>query len=94
MKKKTKKRLDSIAAQLPVMYETANAHQRIKGSSLLERGITEHKGEEISPYKYYSFWKTIQVPVNHSRRLKRAFQRNGEKGVLRYIKQLNNTQAK
>lgn len=85
MDKELKRQIGQIAAKLPTSYYTANKKVLMKGADCIGRGMTEHDGKPVDPNKKY--WTVVEAyyPVNHHRRMIKAFEQNGNKGIAEYI---------
>lgn len=60
----------------------------MKGSELIEWGITEDPQDptkKINPDQRYIYNQPVQQDINHYRRLKEAFKKNGKGGVNHYL---------
>lgn len=83
--KEDEKLLREYADHLPVvMIETYEVH-KMTGAELIEMGYVVMDGKEINPEKKYNYNAPVQIAANHYRRLKRAWIKDGEAGVSKYI---------
>lgn len=89
MKKKTTKRLRIIANGLPPMRAKKRRYFFRRGSELIKDGLLQIQGKDVLASQYYKFHEDTSVPVNHFRRLKRAYIKDGEPGLLKYINLIN-----
>jgi len=86
MDKKLKREIGQIAAKLAPSYYSADQKVLVMGSALINQGQTEHNGKPIDPNKQY--WATVEYsyPVNHARRMIKAYIQSGNDGLVEYIK--------
>lgn len=94
MKKNILKDIRAITARLPFQFTEGktymkgsainemNAHAAYKARQPIQRA-KDKDGNELDPDKLYSI--DIQVPVNHTRRVKRIFAAHGLDGVRQYV---------
>ena len=89
-KKKAAKIFKKIADKLqPVTFVTTEKHHVI-GAVLLAQGHFEVNGEPINPIKIYTEDMPVVLQVNHKRRLKKFYKKNGIAGMHSYIKAVQN----
>ncbi len=79
------KLLKAYAARMPVVMHNTHEVHIMTGAELLEMGYVEHEGEKLIPAKKYHFNTPVQLAANHFRRLKRAWLKDGESGIRKYI---------
>ena len=94
MKKAQIKALKKLAKMLPISIEHKENGQFVKGSALSEsarQSAIENHGS-IDSAKYYGTEKRGFVEIDHVSRLKKAWSRNKEQGLVDYIQwvDLNN----
>lgn len=85
--KTTDKLLKTIARQLPKYSEPCFTRHLVKGHQLTD--ADKEKIAEIpvvDQEKYYARRLSSSVEVNHERRLRRAYDRQGKEGIIHYIK--------
>ena len=85
--KKTEKILKAIAKQLPIYTEPCFTTHLQKGHQLSD--AQKEKMAEIpivDQEKYYATKLTSKIEVNHERRLRRSYERQGKAGIMHYIK--------
>lgn len=87
MKKSKIKALRKLASMLPKSVEYKEGGQYIKGSALSndQKKAVMEKHSKVNPSSYYGTEKRGFVPINHVDRLKKAWTRNQEKGLVHYI---------
>lgn len=61
-------------------------NRKVPGSWLLSKGVTELEGCKIEPNRFYHFESVNKV--NHNRRMKELFKRNGEEAVRQYVDEM------
>jgi len=85
MDKELKKQIGQLAAKLPPSYYSANKKVLIIGSECIKRGMTEYNGKLVDPKQKY--WVVVEAyyPVNHHKRMIKAFEQKGNKGIAEYI---------
>lgn len=84
--KKDKKELTKIANQLPVTYQDTFATSHKSGHDLFAQG--HRTGPDGKPLKLNAFYETRKpavFPVNHKRKIFRAFEIGGIEGVKGYV---------
>lgn len=86
MKKKIRKEIEKIAAMLPPSQYAMRSFKIIddlpEGKINPDHYLRIDKGEHAGRY---ATGQIIPHPVNHVRRLKRAYERDGKKGIDAYI---------
>jgi hypothetical protein len=86
MDKATQRKIMVIAEMLPADNYSTVIKEEIKGEDLLLCGQTEVEGKPIDPEKTYLFNNAFIHQMNHYRRLKRSFLRNGLNGIKNYLR--------
>ena len=91
-----RKQVKLLVTQLPVSYEIIVKGQRIRPHEVLRKideGITPPPGFNLSSdtdekKKWYRYRKQDIVMINHYKRIKKAYNKRGEQGVVEYLKWL------
>lgn len=69
-------------AHMPIINEGTNEKHIYTGAEILSWGtVNEIDGEKIDPEKKYRYTMPVFMVQNNQRRMKRAFVRNGVKGI-------------
>ena len=84
------KLIKSIASKLPERYFTQSEQIKISGEDLLLSGQSEVNGIPIDKEKIYLMQNPVFETVNHAKRLNKAYQREGVKGIKLYVKHITN----
>lgn len=84
--KEDEKLLRDYAKLLPVIMETSHEDHKMTGAEMIEMGYVLEEGEVIIPEGKYIYKYPVMMAVNHYRRLKRAWLKEGEPGILAYLK--------
>lgn len=86
MKKKLLKEFKEVAAMFPKTYSPSRI--RVTGAEILKYNPDkkDEKGNPVQPDKIYMMDGGVRN--NHMRGLKKAYQREGMKGVEKYVKQM------
>lgn len=82
------KKLRKLAAQLPIITTKAVIGRKVTGAELLKRGITEVNGRKVAEESNYTGWtekRTVQVPLNHNKKMKQFYNKFGMEGVKGYV---------
>lgn len=81
-----RKWISAVAKQLPPEYYHVPQHTREMGHKILEKDpkATDQEGEPIKPDIEYTRTKDKAMPVNHRRRMKDRFLKDGREGVEKY----------
>jgi hypothetical protein len=87
--KKKEKELHYIANRLQPTWYDANSLCYIKGEELISKGKSEVDGKPVDPEKVYQYTRTVPYPVNHKRRIMKAYIDKGNDGVVEYLKAYN-----
>lgn len=90
LKGQVKKDLETIAQGLPVQFETVGGYvlgfelaRNPKFKKIADRAVETDK--EIFAGRRYHIPQLHTYPVNHFTRLKKVYEAEGRKGVLKYI---------
>lgn len=75
------------STMLPEMSYTVKSHTDVTGEDLLLCDYKFEDGRDIIPEEIYKFDCPLILPVNHYKRLRKAFKRNGGQGVANYLSQ-------
>ena len=98
MKKTKIKALQNLANRLPLSYEIVKYYTVIQGKSISIEEIIEQRAKglelEFEPDNWYRQNKSKLQEINHLNRLKKAYTRNKEQGLVDYIQWLNNHNIK
>ena len=83
--KEDERLLREYAGKLPViMYNTHEVHI-VEGSELIELNYDDPKDGKIKADKKYFVNMPVQIAANHYRRLKKAWLKDGQKGLQAYL---------
>lgn len=86
--KSKQKILREYAAKLPdVLHNTHEVHI-YSGQELIDMEEEPPKGQIFDPEEKYLYKYPVQLASNHYRRLKKAYIKNGDDGVVGYLKQV------
>jgi len=78
--------IKQIAPQLPIVMEYSTELHYVDGSELIAQGHTEFEdGTKVFAGIKYKQNMPVMVAMNHKRRLREAFKREGQQGILNYI---------
>lgn len=86
MKKPQLKVIQIIANYLPVHGQASNINSIVSGEDAILAGTNEIEGKEVNPDKDYIIGNRLIMPVDHIKRIKRAFKSNGKNGIIEYCK--------
>ncbi len=84
LNKKVVKAIRELADSLPQQRYTVPDSTLVSGADLILANTTEIDGVPVDPEKLYDYHLPRYHEVNHKRRLKRAFNSRGKKGVIDY----------
>ena len=79
------KMLKEYARHLKPIWQMAKEKARVPGYVLIAEGKKEVDGSPIQPMAIYVKEKSFQVEVNHYRRLRHAWLKNGQEGIENYL---------
>ena len=85
MTKEVEKFIHKLAINLPAVKYAARDKRFVSGSDLILAGH-DKEDKNIDPEGRYEIGIPFELPVNHERRLKRAYKRNGKEGLIHYLK--------
>lgn len=92
-KKALLKTIRRIAETLPAMQKPSEAKRVLRGSYLIENGVTTLKDNtSVDPNKYYSA-DIDHDPVNHAKAMKKALQKGGFSAMGSYIAAVKRKEA-
>ena len=95
MGKKAKfKKIRRIASAMPVINTRQRVGSIVDGETLIKRGVKEVKGEAVMANKDYRETKTVAVPLNHYKKMKKLYYISGGYGVAGYINAVKQIQQK
>lgn len=78
------KDLKHIAGTIPLLYDQTTYNKKILGSDLKLTGHDkDENGKELEDDRIYDLPTPSMIPVNHYRRLKKAFLSGGEPEVIK-----------
>jgi hypothetical protein len=90
MKKTDIKALKMLADLLPQTYYEVPV--QISGKALIEKGVkTDGSGNKVDEKLYYQL--TQKHPVNHNRRIRKVYEKDGQKGVEEYCQNVKDLAA-
>lgn len=79
------KKLRKLAAQLPaVNYLTNVPGEKKQGKELKKMGVTEVGGKPVIDEAWYIENKQVEKGLNHHKKMKQAYKKNGLVGVTSY----------
>ncbi|MCK5614235.1 hypothetical protein KAR91_70875 [Candidatus Pacearchaeota archaeon] len=84
MKKHQVKLIGIIAKALPGQSQASNINSIVSGEDAILAGTNEIEGKEVDPEKEYMIPNRLIMPVDHIKRIKRAFKSNGKNGIIEY----------
>lgn len=84
-KNKQYKKLRKIANRMPKFEANSQKAKLVQGSELIAAGVFEVEGQKVEYEKYYRQFTPDKIPINHSRNLKKEFNKNGKAGVMGYL---------
>jgi len=92
MNKRKAKALKKLSQELPESF-TIRAHsESVLGIDLIKE--EQREGMEIELEQYYGVRKAVVFPINHYKKLKKAFIKDGTQGIIDYIVWLKAHNAK
>lgn len=89
MNKRKVKAIQKLSERLPESWEIIKFGRKRMGSDIIAERGTKDIGIDILPNVVYSHPEWKSQPINHENRLRKAYNRNGEKGMMEYILQLD-----
>ena len=92
--KKNKDVIKQLLDRIHPMFKNFFLHTQEKhlmtGAELKAMGYVEKDGEILLDATFYNYNYPVITDMNHERRIRRAFKRNGYEGVNMYLMQLLN----
>lgn len=86
---KSKQRiLREYAAKLPTVLHNTHEVHIYTGQELIDMEEVPPKGQHFDPERKYLYKYPVQLASNHYRRLKKAYLKNGDDGIVDYLKQV------
>jgi hypothetical protein len=86
MGKKAKfKKLRRLASEMPVIKVGQIVGERISGAELYKSGVEKVEDKPVNPHATYTKKKVIEKPLNHTRQMKRMYNKHGIGGVREYV---------
>jgi hypothetical protein len=86
MGKKAKfKKLRRLASEMPVINVGQVVGERISGAELYKSGVEKVEDKPVNPHATYTKKKVIEKPLNHTRQMKRMYNKHGLVGVMGYV---------
>lgn len=83
--KRVDKVISQIAKDIPDQSYAYRQRYKIKGAEAIKTGLKIPDTKKIDPEKDYTFNDLAYRTVNHERRLKKAYKREGKVGVYKYL---------
>lgn len=81
--------LKNYCRALPVIMESSHEIHVMTGAEITELeealGEIEKEGIVLDPEKKYPYSMPVQIAMNHYRRLKRAWLKDGQSGIQKYL---------
>jgi hypothetical protein len=84
------KKIRKVAKGLPALERKTVVGINLTGAELIKGGVTTVKEKEVDEKEMYHAKRTVRLPVNHARAMKKLYNKNGIKGVSGYIDAVNN----
>lgn len=79
------KKIRRIALQMPVINTHRIVGEKVSGHDVLESGVKEVEGKPVDHRLNYRKKKSIEVPLNHNKNMKRLYNKLGVNAVQGYI---------
>lgn len=75
-----------LAEKMPLVMEWTHEVHMVKGQELIDQGqdVTDD-GKKIKPERTYLQNMPVQIAINHERRMRKAYKKNGYAGLQEYI---------
>jgi hypothetical protein len=86
MKKPHLRALTKLAQRLPISYELITKGSLVQGSEILFNNKHKDLEFEVLAENFYKKTQKQLEVINHFNRLKRAYARNKEQGIIDYVK--------
>lgn len=82
--------IKELVPQLPVVMEYSTEEHIVDGSELIAQGHMEHEdGRMVHPGMKYKQNMPVMMAINHKRRIKESYKKQGKQGILSYIDEIN-----
>lgn len=81
--------LKQLAGQLPQVMHDAKEKRLVTGQELIDMGMIPQDGVPYIPTEKYWQELPVNIAANHYRRMKRAYNSNGQAGVQKYLDEIN-----
>ena len=85
MKNKTNLILIEVAKHIPKSSRVVYYPSSIIGSDLILSGTNTVEGCLVDPKRDYVMKAPVYYEINHYKRMKKAFKKNGRDGIVRYL---------
>lgn len=83
--------ISQLAGQLPIVWEHTHEDHFVDGAELIEQGQYElSDGTKVVAGITYKQAMPVMIAKNHERRLRKAYQKNGNEGLIKYITDIKN----
>lgn len=81
--------IKQLAAQLPVVMDFTHEVHFVDGAILIDQGqYDDDNGNKISTGIQYKQNFPVMMAANHERRLRKAYDKHGEQGILNYVNEI------
>lgn len=75
---------------MPVINTTGTEVKKVSGAELIERGVNKVEGKQVNVSATYKQTTKVPTPLNHNRKMKQLYNKQGLAGVNSYISAVNN----
>ena len=83
--------IKQLAEQMPVVMEHSTELHRVDGTELIAQGHTEiEPGVKVVAGIKYQQNMPVMIAINHERRMRKAYKKNGQQGLLNYVDMIKN----
>jgi uncharacterized protein YccT (UPF0319 family) len=83
------KQIRKIASQMPSINTSRRVGEIVTGNTLLSIGVKEVNGKAVSSSQNYRKVTSVQSPINHTRTMKKLYNKLGAEGVRGYVAAVN-----
>ena len=83
-----KRMLREWAHTLPVVMEWTTEKHKMNAEEIRDMGYVEEVGGKVEDDGKYLMTMPVQMAANHYRRLKQAWLKEGQPGILKYFKKI------